>query len=320
MGENYKDYDRELYLKASLLMEDRQEEQATKILEQLLTKLSENNPEEAFLKSEILVTKGFYTANLKTIQEGMEYIQKAAKILQSVDGGSKSQQMALIQNALGEFHYRMGKIQEAAEHLEQSSKILDYLIEEETDEDNKRMLYMKQAYCYEYLGNFHSDLRNFDEAKQFLESSLNIWKQLSGGGRPVDAEHIKVINSLGVLYATYGQFDKGIEYLQQSKALLEPLEQRYPELYAWTLLCLARYYHMQFDYKGSQKFVLQAETISRKYNAPLPYMSQILEHKSNILNCLGQYQESLNCTVEALKAMEERGSTKDSLYCRLLYA
>jgi tetratricopeptide (TPR) repeat protein len=78
------------------------------------------------------------------------------------------------------------------------------------------------AYIYNHLGRLYDDLGKMEEARDYLEQALSIFR--NGGKYP--AGEARALNSLGRIYGDLGEKERALDYYQQALSIYQGIGDR----------------------------------------------------------------------------------------------
>ena len=161
---------------------------------------------------------------------------------------------AIILEFMGESNFSKGDTIQAKKEFKEAVEILDQL-----SEKNPQLFLLDAAGAQKKLGIFYSKINDFENAKTFLNMSLNnadksaTWNALSSG-----CEKASVNISLGNMYYTNNDFDKAKSFYAKALEINDTSSvdclNPYPDNIAVAKRGLARTYQQLHDSLKAEKF------------------------------------------------------------------
>ncbi len=103
-------------------------------------------------------------SQLNFLDKAISENQTCKKLIQNDDNFRDTDLLPTLYSTLSENYYRLNQFDKSIECLEIAAKLMDDIIEIETDQSVKNVLLSRQATIFESIGNMQCDLRNFEQS------------------------------------------------------------------------------------------------------------------------------------------------------------
>lgn len=184
----------------------------------------------------------------------------------------------LLHGELGNLYYFLGDAKKGKELMEASIKALDKL--------NEQKALVKFLI---YLGKIYVDADDKSSMRKLIPEMNKIYEKYFSSKDGLSA---KILNCLGDMHDSLGDYDKAKDLLQKSVAINKKLSTNYPDL-AWTLALLGNLCRKTGNYREAKGFFEESLGVYKNFISGDQFRTGwILIHLGNIYLAMGDSQKA----------------------------
>lgn len=195
--------------------------------------------------------------------DALQLYQSALEIYRAINDRN-GQGQAL--NSLGELYRKQGKLNKAIDLYKESLAIFKHLGD-----------LTSESRSINNLGLVYFNLSQYDQALDFFQQALIVFKKINLSACTSDSQsktcvairnsEVRLLNNLGLVFQELGQYDKAINFYQQSLLINKDIGNRKEE--STSLFNLGVAYHYLREYAKAREFYQQSKVIEEEFGNDL---------------------------------------------------